>query len=80
MSSITYGVSEEVYAINEERRVSYGIVAYADSETDGTATIVASERDVSSKKSEIEDLVRKCNELKLSLLHFFDVVEDFLVE
>ena len=37
MMNVTYGMTEEVYSLGAERRVSYGIAAYADAEEDGTA-------------------------------------------
>ncbi|MBO5111332.1 MAG: hypothetical protein J6D21_11535 [Clostridia bacterium] len=79
MMNITYGMTEEVYALGTERRVSYGIAAYADAEEDGTATIVASVHDVTADKQALVELVELCNRLELSLIHLNDVVEDFLV-
>jgi hypothetical protein len=80
MTSITYGISTEKYESNKECRISYGIVVYSEIDKDGTATIIASIRDISSDKKAVEELVQKCNLLKLSLLHLSDVVEDFLAE
>lgn len=80
MTPITYGVSTEIYEWKKECRMSYGIVAYADIYKDGTATIVASIRDISYDRKAVEELVQKCNLLKLSLHHLSDVVEDFLAE
>ncbi len=39
MTTITYGVSEEKYSLGDTTRISYGIVAYADSTTDGIVSI-----------------------------------------
>ena len=80
MASITYGVAEEKYECGKENRVSYGIVAYADSDRDGTASIVASARDISADKQVVELLAEKCNRMEVSLVHFFDVIEDFMGE
>ena len=79
-NTITYGMVEETYTAGENIRVSYGIVAYSDFERDGTATIVASAKDLSNDKQRVKDLVKICNLLKLSLLHFDEVVSDFLAE
>ena len=79
MMNVTYGMTEEVYSLGAERRVSYGIAAYADAEEDGTATIVASVHDVTADKQALAELVELCNRLELSLMHLNDVVEDFLV-
>lgn len=78
MMNVTYAVAEEKYALGKEKRTSYGIVAYANAEQDGTATIVASVRDITSDKKRLKKLVDDCNRLKLSTVHLPDVVEDFL--
>ena len=36
--------------------------------------------DISTNKRKIEELIALCNKLCLSPLHFYDVVEDFLVD
>ena len=79
MTDITYGISEEIYSSDKEKRKAYGIVAYANFDKEKLAVIVDSVRDISSDKKQIEELVRLCNELELSLLHFHDVVTDFLL-
>ena len=78
MSNITYGVSKEIYSYNGITREAYGLVAYADAELDGTATIVASANDLSCDEIKLQELANKCNEIKLELVHFNDIVEDFL--
>lgn len=79
MTKVTYGMTEEVYASGIEKRISYGIAAYADAEEDGTATIVAAVHDVTADRQALSGLVELCNRLELSLIHLNDVVEDFLV-
>ena len=78
MMKLTYAVTEEMYALGNESRTSYGIVAYANAEQNGTATIVASIRDITSDKNHLKKLVDDCNRLELSTVHLPDVVEDFL--
>lgn len=78
MSNITYGVSKEIYSYKGVTREAYGLVAYADAELDETATIVASANDLSCDEIKLQKLANKCNEEKLLLVHFNDVVEDFL--
>ena len=78
MRSITYGIVEENYALRGVSRVSYGIAAYADVEQDGTATILAAVSDITSDRKKLEELVYRCNQAQLSVLHLSDVVEDFL--
>ena len=79
MMNVTYGLTEERYFLGVDSRVSYGIVAYADAEEDGTATIVASVHDITADRQALSELVEICNRLELSLIHLNDVVEDFLV-
>lgn len=53
--------------------VCYGIAVYS---ADGG--IVAEVRDISTNGAAVADLVDKCNNLELSLLHLYDVIDDFL--
>ena len=78
MSNITYGVSKEIYSYNGVTREAYGLVAFAEVEIDGTATIVASAIDLSCNEIKLQELANKCNEINLELVHFNDIVEDFL--
>lgn len=79
--TITYGMITETYEGEEgERRVSYGMAAYADAEKNGTTSIVASAADISGNRERVSVLVKLCNEGQLSLCHFADVIEDFLAE
>jgi hypothetical protein len=80
MKNITYAVSKEIYTSGDEVRISYGIVAYSNADRDGSKTIVASVRDVTSDKAGLSRLVNDCNNLKLSIVHLNDVVEDFLLQ
>ena len=80
MNNITYAVSEERYTFGGESRTSYGIVAYSNADQDGSKTIVASVRDVTSNKTVLEKLVNDCNRLELSIIHLNDIVEDFLAK
>ena len=78
MSSITYGIIEEHYSANGHARTAYGIAVYADAEADGAATVIASVHDITSDRERLESLVAACNREGLSLVHLYDVVEDFL--
>ena len=80
MKNITYAVSEERYTFGNKTRTSYGIVAYSNADQDGSKTIVASVRDVTSDKAGLSKLVNDCNRLELSTVHLNDVVEDFLLK
>ena len=78
MKNITYAVSEERYTFGNETRTSYGIVAYSNANQDGSKTIVASMRDITSDRVALAKLVNDCNRLELSTIHLNDVIEDFL--
>ena len=80
MNNITYAISEEKYTFGDEVRTSYGIVAYSNAEQDGSKTIVASVRDITSDKTSLTKLVNDCNRLELFIVHLNDVVEDFLLK
>ena len=78
MNMVTYGISEEFYILKNDRRVSYGIVIYANADEDGTVTIIDSIRDITSDKEKLARLVDECNRLELSPIHLRDVIEDFI--
>lgn len=78
MKNITYGIIDEVYSVEADSRVAYGIAAYANVDGNSTATIVASVHDITTDRNSLEDLVLKCNRLELSLIHMNDAIEDFL--
>ncbi len=75
---VRYQMIEEEACLEGEKRTSYGIVAYADAENKGPFIIQTAIHDVSLEKEEPLDLVHTCNRLELSILHLYDVVEDFL--
>ncbi len=76
--NITYGLTEELYALGTNSRVSYGVAAYCDADKDGTATIVASVHDVTANKQALMNFVSLCNRLELSPIHLKDAIDDFL--
>lgn len=76
--SITYGITEEIYTLGTNSRRAFGIAAYADADEDGTTTVVAAVHDITSDRKRLERLVEVCNRERLSLVHLYDVVEDFL--
>ena len=79
MINVSYSLVEEKYGIGGKTRISYGIAAYSNAETDGTATVVAAVHDITADKEKLAKLVENCNRLKLSTIHLYDVVEDFFV-
>ncbi len=78
MKNIKYGLIEEIYSFGASTRTTYGIAVYANPENDGTSTIIASVHDITASKDTLYTLVSQCNDLDLSLIHLYDVVEDFL--
>ncbi len=76
--NITYGISEAAYSLDNDSRISYGIVAYSNTETDGTATVLLSINDITSDKASLTALVNKCNLLEVSTVHIRDIIDDFL--
>ena len=78
MSDITYGVVEERYSMGTKIRISYGISVFDTAAKDDMSTIVASVHDITDDRKSLAELVKQCNLLKLSPMHLYDVVEDFL--
>lgn len=76
--SITYGIIEERYTLNDRSRIAYGIAAYADVEIDATATIVASIHDITSDLCDVITLADICNRMNVPPQYLRDVVEDYL--
>ena len=84
MNTIMYAITEETYLLPDGRaegsRLAYGIAAYADWETTGTASVVASMHDICEDKERLMSLVCECNRLQLSPIHLQEVIEDFLAQ
>lgn len=75
---VAYEVVGEPQPSGDGNCISYGIAAYIDAATSNTKSVIAYVRDVTPNKTEIEDLVQKCNAFGLSPIHLVDVIEDFL--
>ena len=75
---VVYEVVGEPQSSGDSSCISYGIAAYIDAATSNTKNVIAYVRDVTTSKTEIEDLVQKCNAFGLSPIHLVDVIEDFL--
>ena len=76
--TVTYGVIRETFILDTAERTAYGIAAYADTESDGSATVIARIGDVTPDASKACELAELCNRLELSPMHLYDVVEDFI--
>ncbi len=75
---VAYKVVGELQPLGDGNCISYGIAAYIDAATSNTKNVIAYVRDVTPNKTEIENLVQKCNAFGLSPIHLVDVIEDFL--
>ena len=68
-----YILVRDTYSDDNGSHVGFGIIA-----VDRELNTISAALDLSCDESKVADLVCKCNELELSLVHFQDVVEDFL--
>lgn len=57
-------------------RISFGIAAIE--EYDGITTVLKSFPDISPNFSNVESLANLCNAHKLDLIHFNDIIDDFM--
>ena len=78
MNHAAYGICEEIYELQGERRISYGIAVYDDGVGKNTATVLYRISDITPDRDRLSELVDRCNLLKLSPIHLDEVVEDFL--
>ena len=74
-----FGITEQTHTLDGKIRISFGIAVYSDPESEGTATILESVGDISSNRQNLLELIDKCNSLELSIIHLYDVIEDFWV-
>lgn len=79
MLNVTYAIIEEKHRIGSNTRISYGIAAYSNENSDSTATIIACIHDITTDKQKLLDLINTCNRLQLSTVHLNDIIEDFFV-
>ena len=68
-----YILIRDTYTDGTQRRIGYGIAAL-----DRESVTISAAHDLSSNETEVAELVKMCNRLKLSPMHLQDVVEDFL--
>lgn len=71
-----YILVSSIFCSDNIIRTGYGIAWMC--EHDGVAVNLQSISDISSDKSCVEQLVDKCNRLRLSPFHLSDAVDDFL--
>lgn len=75
---LTYGIIRETHEVSGNTRESYGIAAYFNTETDGSACVLYAARDLSRERAPLEALVERLNRECASELHFEELIEDFL--
>lgn len=63
----------DTYTDGTKRRTGYGIAVL-----DRESVTISTAHDLSPDESEVTELVKMCNRLKLSPIHLQDVIEDFL--
>ena len=80
MSDVVYGIREEIYELQDDHRVSYGIVVYDNTDGENTYTVLESIGDITSDKDKLIRLVEECNISELSPIHLKDIIEDFILE
>lgn len=73
-----YIVVRETYTDKTCSRTTYGIAAVQ--KNDGCLSVIQSISDICPEFAAVQQLVQRCNELELELIHLQDVVEDFLIE
>ena len=67
---------KSTYKNGAAKRIAFGIAAVE--EYDGIITILESISDISPNIKAVKRLVKLCNDQQLALIHFRDVVSDFL--
>ena len=68
-----YILIRDTYTDGTQYRTGYGIAVL-----DRESVTISTAHDLSPNENEVAELVRVCNGLKLSPIHFQDVIEDFL--
>lgn len=76
--TVTYAVTSEVCSFCGIKRISYGIDAHIKTGQNISSTVIASVKDITFDKSKLDILVQQCNNLQLSPIHLYDVIEDFI--
>jgi len=69
-------VSEVLASYDCDRHTAYGIQAVF--EYENTSVVYDTVRDISTDRSQVEEMVEKFNNFELHPLHFLDAIEDML--
>ena len=81
MTDVTYAILAQQTLVENGKHITYGIAAYANRDCSAlNPTAIVSVADITADRHAIADLVKRCNRLRLSTIHLFDVVEDFLAQ
>lgn len=78
MRDIIYELTEEKHFISEREKISYGISVCDNATKEDAVTVIKYISNITTNKDKLEELVNKCNALKLSPMHILNVVEDLL--
>lgn len=78
MNLITYGLIKETYKIEGDEMISYGIAVLENIKAENVVLILNSVRNISTNRAKVENLIKQCNELKLSVIHLQDVIDDMM--
>lgn len=76
MNTFSYVTVKQQIGEGSEARTCYGIAAAV--ANDGCVQLMKSYDDLSDDIEPIRQFVEACNELHVEIVHFADVVEDFL--
>lgn len=76
MMNITYRITEEIYSLGIDSRMSYGIAAYVNAEEEGTATVVSSIHDITADKQALGRARCPVQSLGVIFDPLNDVIED----
>ena len=75
---VLYEINQKTSLIDNRPQTTYGISAFAYSNSQ--KNLIDEIYDVSSKRQEVEGLVKKCNHLGLSPTHLKEIADDFITK
>jgi len=76
MNKYKYMINEKLIRIDNVSRISYGIDIFEIAE--GTPILLFRINDISTDKTTVEELAKKCSSLNASPIHIFEIIEDIL--
>lgn len=73
----TYRIIENICIYERKNIISYGIAVFSNKDTQNPILVI---EDITTDRKALDEFVKKCNDLELSILHIHDVIEDFISE